>query len=1323
MAAHGTDALRTRLVDLRRRLQDLLGTAGGAPAAPLPEPGGLPPEPGEPLALEGGPGGEAAPPPEAAPPAPTPPPPVDDAADPRGREIRDRSDRARRGIAQEHARLRARVERAFANASARVGKKALLESLRLADEKRGAAEKAQAEVKQRHDRLAARAAEILAAIEGLRDAARLARDGVALLASDLRVRLKETVPPPPPAESSAPEPILDALRARLAETEALLASRLGEGAIRFARISPRGLLLGGLAVLAHAGALLVVRELAPGRMDTALMLSAATLPASLALIRLFRSWMNGVARRAIDPLHESVSQTQGLLQHLEAAWRSRERQIENAAVREQRKRAEEVEARYRGLDEQAKRTAEIRRGILEEQRDHLMELADRRRDLATALEDGRVERDRRALRARMEEEARRRRATEAEAAADRARADRDRLAADWRRTIAEFDRASDEARRAGDDRCPPWGDPRWQRPALPRTFPDGLRLGDARFDLAAVAGAAEGALPPPCQEPAAVSVPLDLVFPAQGHLVLSAEPETRETSLQALFSVALRALCAFPAGKARFTLFDPVGLGQSFAALMHLADYDEALVGNRIWTETSHFERKLAELTEHIEKVIQKYLRNRYRTIGEYNRDVGAMAEACRFLVIADFPTGFSDLAMERLAAVLTSGPRCGVHALILRDKRQKLPAPLAAAGLRGRGPCLALPAVPGGFAVEEETFPRGLLAIEPPPPPEALTALLHAVGRQCADAERVELAFETVAPTEGRLWSESAETGIRVPLGRASADRLQHLELGRGTAQHALVAGKTGSGKSTLFHVLVTSAALWYAPGEVELYLIDFKKGVEFKTYAAHALPHARVVAIESDREFGLSVLRRVDRELTDRAERYRAAGVQEFAAFRRAPGAARIPRTLLLIDEFQEFFTEEDAIGQEAALLLDRIVRQGRAFGVHVVLGSQTLGGSYTLARTTLGQMAVRIALQCNEADSYLILNDDNAAARLLSRPGEAIYNDMAGMVEGNNPFQVAWLPDEVRERLLDRVRERSARDGVTPPEPTTVFEGNVPADLRNNLALRERLARPAAAGDTPAPVAWIGEANAIKGPTEVPFRAQGGSNLLIVGQQREAALSVASSAFVSLAAAFPPDRVRFVLLDGNPPELGQGRHFDALEKALPHRLERPAYAEVPRVMEELAAEVRGRLEGARTGGPLVLLVVHDLQRFRMLRQGSEFDFGGGGGEEKPTADRCFADVLGEGPVQGVHTVVWADSLTSLNRTLNRKTLKEFAMRILFQMSAADSSELIDTPMAGTLGLYRGLLYLEDQGTTEKFRPYALPDADTLEQLRKGLLTAHGR
>src|SRR5437868_10194727 len=109
-------------------------------------------------------------------------------------------------------------------------------------------------------------------------------------------------------------------------------------------------------------------------------------------------------------------------------------------------------------------------------------------------------------------------------------------------------------------------------------------------------------------------------------------------------------------------------------------------------------------------------------------------------------------------------------------------------------------------------------------------------------------------------------------------------------------------------------------------------------------------------------------------------------------------MPRIVLIVDEFQEFFVEDDKIAQEAALLLDRLVRQGRAFGIHVLLGSQTLGGAYSLARSTIDQMAIRIALPCSETDAHLILSKDNGAARLLSRPGEAIYHDANGRLEGN-------------------------------------------------------------------------------------------------------------------------------------------------------------------------------------------------------------------------------------------------------------------------------------------------------------------------------------
>jgi len=544
------------------------------------------------------------------------------------------------------------------------------------------------------------------------------------------------------------------------------------------------------------------------------------------------------------------------------------------------------------------------------------------------------------------------------------------------------------------------------------------------------------------------------------------------------------------------------------------------------------------------------------------------------------------------------------------------------------------------------------------------------------------------------------------VPIGRTGATKLQYLALGKGTRQHALVAGKTGSGKSTLFHVIITDLALWCSPEQVEFYLVDFKKGVEFRCYAAHRLPHARVVAIESDREFGLSVLERLDEELKRRGELFRKAGAQDLPGYRRATGAT-LPRTLLLIDEFQEFFVADDRVAQGAALLLDRIVRQGRAFGIHVILGSQTLGGAYSLARATLGQMVVRVALQCNEADAALIMDDNNPAPRLLSRPGEAIYNDEAGAVTGNSPFQTVWVSDTEREEWLKQVSEREKAARQRGPT-TVVFEGNAPADVRDNELLNEALA---AKGAHPAevPRAWLGAPNSIKGPTESAFHRQSGNNLLIVGQRDEAALAMLGVSLVALAAQ---GAGRLVVLEASPPESPQKRFFESVARAIPCGCALAKAGDLETLMAELDAELKRRLaEDHGAGAAPCFVFVHELQKFKKLRHEEDFSFSSD--ESKPPAlGAVFDRLITEGPGAGMHVIVTCDSYNSLARALSRKAISEFELRVLFQMSANDSATLCDSPAASDLGLHRALLHNGQMGFLETFRPYALPDAAWLEK-----------
>lgn len=868
-----------------------------------------------------------------------------------------------------------------------------------------------------------------------------------------------------------------------------------------------------------------------------------------------------------------------------------------------------------------------------------------------------------------------------------------------------------------------------------QTPPSGARFAAINVDFGCLADSVAARAGAKLDATRFASLPAMLEFPNHCSLLLEYPREGRQEAIDTLRAVMMRIFASFPPGQARFTIFDPVGLGESFAGFMHAGDYLESLVGGRIWTESPQIQEQLEDLTQHMENVIQKYLRNEFETIEEYNRQAGELAEPYRFLVIADFPRNFTEETARRLSSVIHSGPRCGVHTLIACDTRAELPT-----GVDMRDICAAsvhLAYEEGRFVWQDEILKQFPLVLDKPPGEEALTEAMRVIGKAGAASARVEVPFTAIAPEAEQMWSLDSRHELRVPIGRTGATRLQYLLLGRGVAQHMLIAGKTGSGKSTLLHVMVTNLALWYAPDQVELYLIDFKQGVEFKTYATHNLPHARAIAIESDREFGLSILRRLDAEMTHRGDLFRQAGVQDLAAYRKSTGKA-MPRTVLIVDEFQVFFGEDDKLAQDAAVLLEQLVRQGRAFGIHVVLGSQTLGGVFGLARSTIGQMAIRIALQCSDADSQLILDDDNMAARLLARPGEAIYNDAGGRITGNSPFQTAWLPDATRDGYLGKIAQMQAGELPLQPtasrlqipfiEPAIVFEGSAPADIRENRQLAAYIekagARPEAAGRREAvpaasPKIWLGAPVTIKEPTSVTISRQSGVNLLIVGQRDDLARNLMSAAIMSLAAQCPAGGkgTRFVILDGSPPDAPGAGAFERIAAALPHECRKVEWHEIVDVIAELAQEVDRRMAQDQHNASSIFLLIFGLQRYRMLRRDEDAFSFSREEEAKPRPDVQFADILREGPTVGVHTIAWANTLGTLERTLDRQTIHEFDHRVLFQMSTADSSNLIDSPIANQLGLHRALLHSEEQGGIERFRPYAAIKDDWLAQVGKKL------
>lgn len=1012
---------------------------------------------------------------------------------------------------------------------------------------------------------------------------------------------------------------------------------------------------------------------------------------------------------------------------------------ENAALDERRKRDDaktdqDCQAR---IAQAVKQRDEVTAKAQQKHDKQIAELT-RRRDAALEKAEQQITRLRQEIPAKYEQELRRRQQQYQQASAEGQRAlaaARQRRLDCWHKGVAQIQSEAADVGQHCAELFPDWNfilSDQWQPP---RSLPPVLRLGQWRAgpeafteikqieedttpvldDLALrkaklQTNGDEGLRLPVIEQPAL------LTFPDRGSLLIRTQGKARDQAVEIMQAAMLRLATTIPPGKVRFTVIDPIGLGQNFAAFMHLGDYDEQLIGARIWTEPQQIEQRLADLTEQMEVVIQKYLRNEFETIEAYNEAAGEVAEPFRYLVVANYPANFSEAACRRLLSIVSSGSRCGVHALISVDVKQPMPQGFKISDLEQHCVNFAWQSEEEKFAWKDADFGRLPMVLDRAPPGDVFSNIVRRVGDAAKNASRVEVPFSVIAPRDDQWWKADTRKGIQVALGPAGATKKQNLELGRGTSQHVLVAGKTGSGKSTLLHTLITNLAITYSPQELELYLIDFKKGVEFKTYATYRLPHARVVSVESDREFGLSVLQRLDAEIRERGERFRDAGAQDVAGYRRNTGLT-LPRILLIIDEFQEFFVEDDKLAQEVGLLFDRLVRQGRAFGMHVLLGSQTLGGAYSLARTTLGQMGVRIALQCSEADAHLILSEENSAARLLSRPGEAIYNDAGGLPDANHPFQVAYLPDEEKERWHQRIQDYAREHDGHGELPLIVFEGNVPGQLDKNPQLDEllRAADWPAASNKPA-IAWLGDPVAIKDSTAALLRRQSGHNLLLVGQNELQAMGILAAAQISLAAQHAPARAgqpgtRFFVLDGTPPENVHAGFFQRVAQVLPHRVRVGEVRETAAVLGEVAAEVARRQAAGQTDAPAWFLLIHDVQRFRDLRK-KEDDFSfSRSGEEQASPSQQLIDILREGPNLGVHVLAWCDSLTNLQRTFDRQALREVEMRVLFQMSQNDSSTLIDSPVASRLGEQRALFHSEEQGSMEKFRPYSLPPQEWLD------------
>jgi hypothetical protein len=244
------------------------------------------------------------------------------------------------------------------------------------------------------------------------------------------------------------------------------------------------------------------------------------------------------------------------------------------------------------------------------------------------------------------------------------------------------------------------------------------------------------------------------------------------------------------------------------------------------------------------------------------------------------------------------------------------------------------------------------------------------------------------------------------------------------------------------------------------------------------------------------------------------------------------------------------------------------------------------------------------------------------------------------------------------------------------------------------------------------------AIKEPTYASFGRHAGSNMLVVGAWEDSALGVLANAALALAA----QGSQIYVLDGTRPESLEAGTWQRVADAAPERIKVAGLRETSRIINDVAVELGRRESAGEEDAPSIYLVIFNGGRFRDLRRGED-DFSFSSSRDKPpSADKQWAEVLRNGPAWGVHSLVWCDSFNNVNRMLDRMTLREFEMRVAFQMSAADSASFLDNPAATKLRQHRGLFASEDLGTMEKFRPYGIPTDAWLKRVREMLVARTG-
>lgn len=774
------------------------------------------------------------------------------------------------------------------------------------------------------------------------------------------------------------------------------------------------------------------------------------------------------------------------------------------------------------------------------------------------------------------------------------------------------------------------------------------------------------------------------------NLVFHYDKEDKQRCLDVVNTLIGRAMMAVPSGGLQLSMVDTNGMTGTSEEWKRL-NRNVFHIGSR----SSDVLKVLDETVLHIEHIIQNLLKGQ-ATLAEYNFGKENQ-EPYRLLVIEDFPVGIPMEGLNNLKKILKNGIRAGVTVVLLinedeiKNSEDSLKA-FRLLGLEQFADTTTQLYWPKGDSEDNRSIQMDYDILSD----EMLHHVVNSVNKGFEVKNETVLNLTDYLPNRKEWWTGTSASMIEIPFGISTTKNISNLRITQESGQNsAVVIGIPGSGKSVFLHSVIVDAAVKYSPDELQMYLLDFS-GVEFNIYANHKLPHARVIAPEAEREFGLSVLRELKEEGARRMTLCRENDVTSIVQYRKKNPNAVMPRLLVIIDEFQKIFEiENDAISKEANSIIHIIIQEYRKFGINLILATQRIPSSTVLPRDLI---ANRVVFKSAPNDfSALISWQGNMMPNL--KTGQCIYNVESGAAYANEQAQGFFIPLHDIERLVDELNEGAHAQGYD-NKNLIVFRGNDQPDFKERRLPQRYMVVEDMPDEVPV---LLGQSIAIS-DTDVTavLRKESSNNLLVIGGDKDVAQNVMLHASLSATLFHTADSARFYLFNFMRPTDPQYQLPSENFAGMPFPV---ALIEKVSEAKDALTEIKNEIEARKQDESRALS--HIYLSFFAFQLGHVFDRGGRRGDDVSEEGQLLDFILRQGPSYGVFTLLQVDKIDGLSRI--GTPLTAFRHRVVMQISENESIKLMDSPLGNRLFVmnrpsskFRAFYRDNDRNITIKFKPY---------------------